>query len=77
MIFQKEIARVAEQSGVTKAVIGKDWVLGHFLAAMYAIPEMRDNLVFKGGGPVCGNAGFPITDSPKTLISPLGRRISS
>jgi len=49
MIFQKEIARVAEQSGVTKAVIDKDWVLGHFLAAMYAIPEMRDNLVFKGG----------------------------
>lgn len=49
MIFQKEIARVAEQSGVTKAVIDKDWVLGHFLAAMYAIPDVRDNLVFKGG----------------------------
>jgi|SRR5690554_269699 len=49
MIFQKEVADIAEKIGVAKAVIDKDWVLGHFIAAMYSVPEIRDNLIFKGG----------------------------
>lgn len=49
MILQKEIASIAERAGVTKAVIDKDWVLGHFLAAMYSVPDIGENLVFKGG----------------------------
>lgn len=49
MIFQKEVADIAEQVGVAKTVIDKDWVLGHFIAAMYTVPEIRDNLIFKGG----------------------------
>ncbi len=49
MIFQKEVANIAEQVGVAKTVIDKDWVLGHFISAMYTIPEIRENLIFKGG----------------------------
>ena len=49
MILQKEIAVIAERSGVAKAVIDKDWVLGHFIAALYATEELSDALVFKGG----------------------------
>lgn len=49
MILQKEIATIAEQTGVAKAVIDKDWVLGHFVAAMFSEPEIKQNLVFKGG----------------------------
>lgn len=49
MILQKEIATIAEQTGVSKTVIDKDWVLGHFIAAIFSIPEIRQNLIFKGG----------------------------
>ncbi|MFW0716564.1 nucleotidyl transferase AbiEii/AbiGii toxin family protein [Pedobacter sp. N23S346] len=49
MIFQKEVADIAQNVGVAKTVIDKDWVLGHFIAAMYTVPEIRDNLIFKGG----------------------------
>lgn len=49
MILQKEIATIAEQAGVAKAVVDKDWVLGHFVAAMYSEPEIKQNLIFKGG----------------------------
>jgi predicted nucleotidyltransferase component of viral defense system len=49
MILQKEIVTIAEQVGVTKSVIDKDWVLGHFIAAMYAVTEIKENLIFKGG----------------------------
>lgn len=31
MILQKEIATISEQLGVSKSVIDKDWVLGHFI----------------------------------------------
>lgn len=49
MILQKEIATKAEQAGVAKAVIDKDWVLGHFIVAMFSEPAIKQNLVFKGG----------------------------
>lgn len=49
MILQKEIATIAETKLVSKSTIDKDWVLGHFLAAIYSEPELKKVLIFKGG----------------------------
>lgn len=49
MILQKEIATISEQLGVSKSVIDKDWVLGHFIAAIFDEPELKETLIFKGG----------------------------
>ena len=49
MILKKEIERLAEQHGVAKSTIDKDWVLGHFLDAIFSIEYCRENLIFKGG----------------------------
>jgi len=49
MILQKDIIIIAEEAGVAKTVIDKDWVLGHFIAALYSTTEIKENLVFKGG----------------------------
>ncbi|MHC1702274.1 MAG: nucleotidyl transferase AbiEii/AbiGii toxin family protein [Tenuifilaceae bacterium] len=49
MILQKEIASIALQSKVAKSTVDKDWALGHFLDAIFSIPELREKLIFKGG----------------------------
>ncbi len=49
MILQKEIITTAEQKGVLKSTIDKDWVLGHILAAIYSEQKLREVLIFKGG----------------------------
>lgn len=49
MILQKEIVTIAEQKGVLKSTIDKDWVLGHFLGAIYSEAKLREALIFKGG----------------------------
>ena len=49
MILQKEIITTAEQKEVLKSTIDKDWVLGHFLAAIYSEQKLREVLIFKGG----------------------------
>ncbi|MDP2088996.1 MAG: nucleotidyl transferase AbiEii/AbiGii toxin family protein [Flavobacteriaceae bacterium] len=49
MILQKEIAAISEQLGVSKSVIDKDWMLGHFIAAIFNEPELKETLIFKGG----------------------------
>lgn len=49
MILQKEITTIAEAKHVSKSTIDKDWVLGHFLAAIYSEPELKEALIFKGG----------------------------
>jgi predicted nucleotidyltransferase component of viral defense system len=49
MILKKEIEKIAEAQGVLKSTVDKDWVLGHFIDGIYAIPELRDALIFKGG----------------------------
>lgn len=49
MIKQKEIAEIADKNRVPKTTIDKDWVLGHFLNAMYSFADIRDNFAFKGG----------------------------
>jgi predicted nucleotidyltransferase component of viral defense system len=49
MIKRKEIRKIAEESGVPKSTIEKDWIMGHFLDAIYSIKKLKNNLVFKGG----------------------------
>lgn len=49
MILKKEIEKIAEAEGVLKSTIDKDWVLGHFIDGIFAIPELKEALVFKGG----------------------------
>ncbi|MFN6945582.1 MAG: nucleotidyl transferase AbiEii/AbiGii toxin family protein, partial [Cytophagaceae bacterium] len=49
MILKKEIEKLAEDKGVAKSTIDKDWVLGHFLDAIFSIPKCKESLVFKGG----------------------------
>lgn len=49
MILRKEIEQIAEQKGVARGTIDKDWVLGHFLGAIYSEPKLREALIFKGG----------------------------
>lgn len=36
MILKREIEKIAEQKGVAKTTIDKDWVLGHFTDAIYS-----------------------------------------
>ncbi len=45
----KEIQNIAKGLHVEEVVIDKDWILGHFLNAMFSIPEISKNFVFKGG----------------------------
>ena len=49
MIRKREIEQKAEMQHVPKSTIDKDWVLGHFIDAIYSVPECLDTLVFKGG----------------------------
>jgi predicted nucleotidyltransferase component of viral defense system len=49
MIPRKEIVDIAREKVVSSSIIDKDWVLGHFLDAIYSITELRQKLVFKGG----------------------------
>ncbi len=45
----KEIVHIADLKFVEKETIDKDWILGHFLNAMFVLKEARENFVFKGG----------------------------
>ena len=49
MISKNEINKLALEQKVRTSTIDKDWVLGHFVDAIYTIPECRNNLIFKGG----------------------------
>lgn len=49
MIKQKEIIEISENKRLKTSTIDKDWVLGHFLNAMYSFKEVKENFVFKGG----------------------------
>lgn len=49
MIRQKEIAENANRKHVPKTTIDKDWILGHFLNALYSFEGNRNLFVFKGG----------------------------
>lgn len=49
MLLKREIEKYAEANCVLKSTIDKDWVLGHFIDAIFSIPKCRKSLVFKGG----------------------------
>jgi len=49
MILKREIEKIAMQENVSRGTVDKDWVLGHFIDAIFSIPLCRDSLVFKGG----------------------------
>ncbi len=45
----KEIQQIAKDLKMAEAVIDKDWMLGHFLNAMFSFSDAFENFVFKGG----------------------------
>ncbi len=49
MISQREIERISEKLRVSKNTIDKDWVLGHFIDAIYSVKVLKESLIFKGG----------------------------
>ena len=49
MILKREIEKHAEANNVAKSTVDKDWVLGHFIDAIFSVPECRESLIFKGG----------------------------
>ena len=49
MISKNEINKLALAQKVRTTTIDKDWVLGHFIDAIYTFSEFRGNLIFKGG----------------------------
>lgn len=49
MILKREIEKHAEANSVAKSTVDKDWVLGHFIDAIFSVPECRESLIFKGG----------------------------
>lgn len=49
MILKREIEKIAELRKVSKTTVDRDWVLGHFIDAVFSNPVCREKLVFKGG----------------------------
>lgn len=49
MILKREIEEHAKANNVLKSTIDKDWVLGHFIDAIFSVPDCRKYLIFKGG----------------------------
>ncbi len=45
----KEIIAVAKKLNIHKETVDKDWILGHFLNAMFHYKEVREKFIFKGG----------------------------
>ncbi len=49
MILKKEIEKKAIEHNVSRNTIDKDWVLGHFIDAIFSIEKCKKELIFKGG----------------------------
>ena len=49
MIKQKEIIQIARKNNVPKNTIDKDWILGHYLNALFSFESLCNVLIFKGG----------------------------
>ena len=49
MILKKEIEKKALEHEVSRNTIDKDWVLSHFVDAIFSIDSCREALIFKGG----------------------------
>src|SRR3972149_2876964 len=49
MIVQREIIEKSEKHEIPTSTVDKDWVLGHFLNAMFYSEPVKELFVFKGG----------------------------
>ena len=49
MIPRKEIERKAKEYNVSRSTIDKDWVLSHFIDAIFSVEKCKRKLIFKGG----------------------------
>lgn len=49
MIPRKEIERKAKEYNVSRSTIDKDWVLSHFIDAIFSVEICKRNMIFKGG----------------------------
>ncbi|WP_286834824.1 nucleotidyl transferase AbiEii/AbiGii toxin family protein [Sphingobacterium sp. UBA7038] len=49
MILKKEIEKKALEHDVSRSTIDKDWVLGHFIDAIFSNKTCKGSLIFKGG----------------------------
>jgi predicted nucleotidyltransferase component of viral defense system len=49
VILKREIDNKAKEHLVSRSTIDKDWVLGHFIDAIFSIQRCRSSIVFKGG----------------------------
>lgn len=49
MILKKEIEKKAIEHNVSRNTIDKDWVLGHFIDAIFSVNKCKKELIFKGG----------------------------
>jgi len=49
MIIQRELIEYSEKHEVPTSTVDKDWVLGHFLNAMFFFEPVKELFVFKGG----------------------------
>ena len=49
MITRKEIEKKAQERNVSRSTIDKDWVLSHFIDAIFTVEKCKRKLVFKGG----------------------------
>lgn len=49
MILKREIEKKALENDVSRSTIDKDWVLGHFLDAIFSNDVCKESLIFKGG----------------------------
>ena len=45
----RKLISIADNKNIKESVIDKDWVLGHFLNAMYELKDVSEKFVFKGG----------------------------
>ena len=48
MLKYKDIKRIANSKNIQETVIDKDWILGHFLNAIFHHKEMSEKFIFKG-----------------------------
>jgi len=49
MIIQKELYQISKRLKIQPSVLDKDWILGHFLNAMFSFDIVKNMFVFKGG----------------------------
>jgi predicted nucleotidyltransferase component of viral defense system len=49
LILKKEIEQKALTHQIARSTVDKDWVLGHFIDAIFSIKGNKEKIIFKGG----------------------------